>query len=206
MYEGKQPFYIITSFVAVILVFGIVVLYLLSDDTTSVLTGLSVQDELSYQGTLDAQPSLVSLGSKRVLYNPHVPVVDVEYGQEFMVGPYLVEVTHVKTMSKIGSFISANDFVGKEAELLFYVVQTYITNTGHKEGYTPEDFLTLTDGEYEYFLDNEGTKYLFERGLYYPVLRTGLKRLVSVAFDVERNDYWLLIHGEEQDYRVKLDV
>lgn len=132
-------------------------------------------------------------------------LVDFELREEIEVGDYVMSVTNVKTMSKLGQYLNPDTFQGVTAHFHFIVIQLSIVHQGTKEGYVPQGMFQLTDGHYVYDVDKEGTTYLFDSGLFAPVLRTGVKRNVKAAFDVPPGEYWLLVHGD-RIYRMKIST
>jgi hypothetical protein len=206
MYRGQQPMYVIGILVGLLVVVGIVLISFV-DDENSALTGSTVIDVEPEQTTTDDIPAPAASGSaSRLLDLTTKTVIDVDMKKEIVVGEYVVTVGHVKTMEKVGRYADIQTFEGMTADKVFYVVQATVMLTGLKEGYLPGTMFTLSDGVYEYFIDEEVGVYLFESNLLTQVMRSGVKRTGKVAFDVDVNDYDLLVYDDTTVYRMPLSV
>ena len=197
LYEGKKPLYVIGILVILLAIIGTVIFFI-DDDQNSALTGSTVidtiKDENQEQQTNQAEQWK---GSQRKEFNSGgKTITDFSLDDEINVGDYFVKVIGVRTMDKIGTYITSEQFKGKNANYLFYAVQIQITNKGQKEGYAPKDMFRLSDGQYEYLLDKEGTENFGQDSIFYPVLRNDVKRNIKIAFDVENGSYVLLVYGD----------
>ena len=197
LYEGKKPLYVIGTLVILLAIIGTVIFFI-DDDQNSALTGSTVidtiKDENQEQQTNQAEQWK---GSQRKEFNSGgKTITDFSLDDEINVGDYFVKVIGVRTMDKIGTYITSEQFKGKNANYLFYAVQVQITNKGQKEGYAPKDMFRLSDGQYEYLLDKEGTENFGQDSIFYPVLRNDVKRNIKIAFDVENGSYVLLVYGD----------
>lgn len=205
MYAGKQPLIIISTLVGLLVVVGVVLVFLGADDEFSALTGSTV---IPFEE--EATPSLLPSAPQGSVSRPFDAAgqhfVDFSSDEELRLGDYMINIVHVKTQEKVGDYFNGV-FQGKEAAKQYYVVQMYVTNFGTKEEYLDPTLFTLSDGAVEYLIDKEGTKHLFESSIYYPVLRSGMKRLVKFAFDVEPGRYFLFIHGDRDTiFRMKVEA
>ena len=207
LYEGKKPLYVIGILVILLAIIGTVIFFIDKDDSNSALTGSTVidtiKDENQEQQTNQAEQWK---GSQRKEFNSGgKTITDFSLDDEINVGDYFVKVIGVRTMDKIGTYITSEQFKGKNANYLFYAVQIQITNKGQKEGYAPKDMFRLSDGQYEYLLDKEGTENFGQDSIFYPVLRNDVKRNIKIAFDVENGSYVLLVYGDaEKIYRMTI--
>ena len=207
LYEGKKPLYVIGILVILLAIIGTVIFFIDKDDSNSALTGSTVidtiKDENQEQQTNQAEQWK---GSQRKEFNSGgKTITDFSLDDEINVGDYFVKVIGVRTMDKIGTYITSEQFKGKDANYLFYAVQIQITNKGQKEGYAPENMFRLSDGQYEYLLDKEGTENFGQDSIFYPVLRNNVKRNIKIAFDVENGSYVLLVYGDaEKIYRMTI--
>ena len=207
LYEGKKPLYVIGILVILLAIIGTVIFFIDKDDSNSALTGSTVidtiKDENQEQQTNQAEQWK---GSQRKEFNSGgKTITDFSLDDEINVGDYFVKVIGVRTMDKIGTYITSEQFKGKDANYLFYAVQIQITNKGQKEGYAPKDMFRLSDGQYEYLLDKEGTENFGQDSIFYPVLRNDVKRNIKIAFDVENGSYVLLVYGDaEKIYRMTI--
>ncbi len=197
LYEGKKPLYVIGTLVVLLAIIG-AVLFFIDDDQNSALTGSTVIDTVDDKNEeQQAKPEPEWKGSPRREFNAEgKTIVDFSLSDEIKVGDYFIKVTGVRTMDKIGTYITPDQFVGESANYLFYAVQIQMTNKGEKEGYAPEDMFRLSDGQHEYSLDKEGTESFGQESIFYPVLRNDVKRNIKIAFDVEAGSYVLLVYGD----------
>jgi hypothetical protein len=202
MYSGKQPTYIISVLVGLLVIVGALLLSFL--DAPSGLTSRAVQDIVVEEAVVEPIP----LGSaSRALDLSEYQVIDEETNIPFDAGRYAVTVTHAKTMKRIGTYVGPENFHGVDADKLFYVVQMNIVLKEGVEGYVPVWMFTLSDGTTEYALDQEAAGYLFETSILSLVMRVGMKKIVKVPFDVDEGSYDLLVYGEEHRvYRVPLKI
>ena len=178
------------------------------DESHMALTGSTVLSDASQDHSdpsIEAgteQPSPLARSIQRPLVLEGKEIVPFTLQEEISVGDYIITVLDVKTAERLGTYISEETFHGKIATHLFYVVHLVIKNTAAKETYAPPDLFFLSDGAYEYSLDEEGTSFLFESSIFYPVLRTGLKRTVKIAYDVPEGSYTLHIHDGNLIYEL----
>ncbi len=205
MYRGKQPAYVIGTLVVLIVVVGIALVVMTVDDGHSALTGSTVMND-EPEVDVDTIPELALGSVLRPLDLEGKEIVEAGFKEEILVGEYVVTVSHVKTMEKIGVYINPEQFQGVGADKMFYVIQVSVMLTGMKEGYVPKDMFRLSDGAYEYVLDEEASMYLFESNLLSQVMRSEVKRTGKIVFDVDEGIYDLLVYDNTNKvYRIPLD-
>jgi len=205
MYRGKQPAYVISILVgALVIISGL--LWVLTRGGESALTGSTVIHPPEEQSSPES-PSLVDTGSARVLFDATGKTfVDFTAGEEIQVGEHQLKVMGIRAMDKIGVYLTPEQFRGTTAEKVFYVVQLQITNLGVKEGYAPVEMFHLSDGQYEYSLDEKATAFFEAESIQYAVLRHNVKRNVKMAFDVDPGVYVLHISGDDGTiYRMNME-
>ena len=191
MYEGKQPAVVIGVLVLLLVIVG-VTLVQRTDQGESALTGSTVIHVPEEQTSSETLPSVIETGSARVAFNSAgKTLIEEKIGEEIQVGTYLIKVVTIKATEKIGDYVTPEQFQGEYADKMFYVAQLQITNVGLKEGYAPPEMFHLNDGISEYGIDEDATKFFGPESILYPVLRTGVRRHLKFAFDVEPGMYAL---------------
>lgn len=205
-HKGNKPLFVISALTLSIAILGFFLAYLTLDEPHSALTGSSVIDESSGIADIPSveQPA-ISAGSKQRPFDLEgKTLVPFLLQEEIRVGDYLISAANVKTTDRIGTYTSPETFNGRTADYLYTIIQLTIKNTGQKETYAPPDMFFLSDGTYEYAPHQEATKYLFESSIFYPVLRTGLKRTVKIAYDVPDGSYTFHIYDGKTIYQMKI--
>ncbi len=204
MYRGKQPVYVISILVgALVITSGF--LWVLTRGGESALTGSTVIHPPEEQSS--PKSPFVETGSARVPFDAAGKTfVDFAAGEEIRVGEYQLKVLGIRATDKIGAYLTPEHFQGTNAEKVFYVVQLQITNLGMKEDYAPAEMFHLSDGQYEYSLDEKATAFFGAESIQYAVLRHNVKRNVKMAFDVDPGVYALHISGEDGTiYRMRVE-